>query len=134
MATVFLSVIAFLSFASCKKEGSRCTRIGEVTGPDYSFCICCGGWFVSYEDETIRFSTVPDENALLEWADRYGYPVPIEFDYTDSEGACADFHKTMTCMKIGKHNDCTLEGRITGYRSEECLCCPGWITMSGGHS
>ena len=34
-------------------------------------------------------------------------------------------------MKIGKHNDCTLEGRITGYRSEECLCCPGWIIVTG---
>ncbi len=131
LTTILLSGIALLFYTSCSKQEAHCPKTGTVIGQDYSLCLCCGGWFVDYGGETLRFYSIPDENTLLEWADKYGYPVHIEFDFIDSEGACSNFHKTMTCMKIRKHNDCTLSGHIIDYRSEECLCCPGWIIVTG---
>ena len=129
---LLLSIIITCFFFSCSKDpDSKCAKTGTIIGYDMAMCVCCGGILVDHEGETLRFYSVPNENEFSDWAAMYGFPITIAFDYKDTIDACADYHKIMTCMELLEHNECTEEGLIINYRSQKCLCCPGWVIVTG---
>jgi hypothetical protein len=126
--TWIVNLLLFASIISCSDGEQKCPKTGKVVGYDYTMCACCGGWLVSFEGETFRFYSVPDEEGLVDWINSYGFPITIRFDYQDLVGPCSDYKvKTMTCFELLDHEKCTLEGWIIEHHLEECLCCPGWV-------
>ncbi len=126
--SLFILVVTVLSLVSCSESDDKCAKTGKVIGYDYTLCACCGGWLVEYADTLFRFYTVPEEDELQDWINKYSFPITIRFDDENLMSPCSDYKaKTMTCIELIGHNECSREGQIIDYRSEECLCCPGWI-------
>lgn len=119
---------------SCTKDTvdkNNCALSGNVIGYEANKCGCCPGWLVALGNDTLKFEIVPDNNALWDMVNFFGYPVPIKFNYTDDTGACSDVYKIMTCIDISMDTDCSKSGEIIEYDWTECLCCPGWIIKTG---
>jgi hypothetical protein len=119
-------MLCLICMYSCSSDyENNCPKEGKVIGYDMRDCMCCGGWFVEYNNDTLLFDTVPGNAKLGEWVESYGFPIKIDFDYSDSV-RCNQIH-TMTCIELKEHKQCEMQGEIINYNSTECACCPGWV-------
>ncbi len=48
------TLILVITITSCKKKEDGYQK-ATIIGPDFRFCICCGGTFIEIGDETYRF-------------------------------------------------------------------------------
>ncbi len=137
LTTIFLLsslIVAVMIIQSCSMDNDdkqSCSISGTVIGFNSNKCLCCPGWLIKSGNDTLKFLTVPDNDALSDLVDFYGYPIPIKFNYKDDNSSCADYYKIMTCIEFDLELNCSRDGQIIDYNSTECMCCPGWIIKVG---
>lgn len=85
-----MSIILFLSSCSdsTNTNDNYITSDGVITGYDLAECVCCGGWFVEIEKDTLRIWNMPEEfNKILSEKEM---PVEVRLSWkkmTDNCGA-----------------------------------------------
>ncbi|MFW5656087.1 MAG: hypothetical protein ACOC0R_04960 [Mariniphaga sp.] len=90
-----------LSVVSCNKdEKYSCEHDGKIIAYDFRECMCCPGWYIKINDDTLKFSAVPGEDALWQEVNIEGFPVYVEITYQPVTGECADENWEATCLKI----------------------------------
>ena len=95
---IFLVVLtaAFLYFAACSDDGdsgnntnSEYTIVdGKITGWDATLCMCCGGWFVKIDTDTMRIFNMPSE--FSDTLSKMDMPVDVRFGWKDLEDGCGE--------------------------------------------
>lgn len=71
---------------------------GTVFGMDYRKCMCCGGWFIEIDQDTLRFDVMPEEYTLN--FDSLGYPVEVYIDWHHKDPKCLGDEIVVERMKI----------------------------------
>ncbi len=94
---MLLCCITTLFFLACKKEEIGYTN-AVITGPDFSMCPCCGGWFVNVNDSTYRFYELPAESNLD--LNTETFPLEVKMVYIKTNNACME--DLITVKKIKK--------------------------------
>src|SRR4030042_2338793 len=123
-----LLVIAILIplLFGCEKKDSSCDTRGQIIGFNGEECICCSGWTIVFDSDTIKTMSFINDNNVTDIIGIFDYPIDVRFDYKDIDSECPNY-KELTCYKIDYPNDCSTSGEIIGYNSTECACCPGWM-------
>lgn len=126
-------LISILLISSCSKkdEDKGCLISGNVIGYNPDKCGCCSGWLITNDTDTLKFLTVPENEELWDLVNFYGFPIPINYNYKNDDGACTDHYKIMTCIDVKMNLNCSKSGEIIDYNGTECGCCPGWIIKTG---
>jgi hypothetical protein len=59
---------------------------GKITGSDMRKCVCCGGWFIDFNDSTYRFYELPDNSDInLENA---VFPIVVKLNWSVVNQPC----------------------------------------------
>jgi hypothetical protein len=69
----------------CKKNDGYESH-GTITGFDYRKCMCCSGWFIEIEKDTLRFHVLP-EGSTLNLSDTV-FPVEVNLDWHIPDPQC----------------------------------------------
>jgi len=80
-----LIFLIFMMLLACKKE-SGYQDTGTVIGFDYRKCMCCGGYFIEINKDTLRFDLMP-ENQIINF-DSIGFPVEVYLDWHHKDPKC----------------------------------------------
>lgn len=84
LAIVFLSVISF----SCRDDENTFQSAGLITGPDYGYCACCGGYFIEITDSMYHFDNLPSSSGI-DLSDST-FPISVNIDWKNDRN-CGGF-------------------------------------------
>lgn len=84
LAIVFISVI----FYSCRDDENPLQSTGLITGPDYAYCACCGGYFIEIADSIYRFDNLPSSSDID--LPNTTFPILVNLDWLH-ERKCGEF-------------------------------------------
>ncbi len=82
--TILLMAIS-VALLACRKNDGYESR-GTIMGFDYRKCMCCSGWFVIIEKDTLRFQQLP-EGSTLNLTDTV-FPVEVNLDWHFPDPQC----------------------------------------------
>lgn len=58
----------------------------KILEPDYRMCVCCGGWFIKIDNDTLRFYELPsDFNIDL---NTETLPIEVELNWEKDKNDC----------------------------------------------
>ncbi len=91
--------LVLISFQSCKKETTLSDEWKEakIIGQDLRLCACCGGWFITLEQDTVRTFGFPDEYEL---PSAMNLPKDVYLQYEEQTGPCSDFENLIQVKAI----------------------------------
>ncbi len=87
MKSLLLTLFLAMLLMGCKKDRGY-QDSGTVIGMDYRKCMCCGGWFIEIDKDTLRFDVLPEEVSIN--FDSIGYPVEVYLDWHHKDPKCMD--------------------------------------------
>lgn len=58
----------------------------KILEPDYSMCVCCGGWFIKIDNETLRFYELPSDCNIDLNAETL--PIEVELNWEKDKNDC----------------------------------------------
>jgi hypothetical protein len=64
---IILGFVFLVFLVSCKKDISTESGLmseGTIIGGDTRMCMCCGGWFIKIDGDTLRFGNLPQESNI----------------------------------------------------------------------
>tara|TARA_B110000483_G_scaffold232221_1_gene299502 strand:+ start:28 stop:327 length:300 start_codon:yes stop_codon:yes gene_type:complete len=77
--------ITLLICISCKKEENYMNQ-AKILEPDYRMCVCCGGWFIKIDNDTLRFYELPSDcNIDL---NTETLPIEVELNWEKDKNDC----------------------------------------------
>ena len=79
---------------------SNCSKTGEIIGYNSTECLCCPGWIIKTEQDTIKVFNLPIESQVRNIVEVSGFPISVKLDYENISGTCEDFYKKITCIII----------------------------------
>lgn len=86
---MFFLLILLLFCTSCKKDlsaESGFMSVGTIIGGDLRMCMCCGGWFIKIDNDTLRFGNLPqDSNIDLQIE---SFPLEVRLNWEKSSFQC----------------------------------------------
>jgi hypothetical protein len=59
---------------------------GQIQGPDFSMCACCGGWFISIDNDRYRFYELSEESDLD--LENETFPITVRLNWRKREHQC----------------------------------------------
>lgn len=62
------------------------TDSGTITGFDPRMCICCGGWFIRLQNDTLRFDQVPEASQSI--LENIAYPLNVRVKWIKKAERC----------------------------------------------
>jgi hypothetical protein len=86
-------------FTSCRKDHGY-DNGGTIIGHDYRKCMCCGGWFIVIEKDTLRFDQIPEGCSIT--LDDPKYPIDVYLDWHPKEPQCLGDEIIVTRMELKK--------------------------------
>ena len=93
----FLLLITLLT--GCKKD--PCYQdSGTILGHDYRKCMCCGGWFIEIEKDTLRFDRLP-EGCTINF-DSLAFPFDVYLDWQPKDPGCLGDEIIVNRMELKK--------------------------------
>ncbi len=97
MKQIIILLLVAIAMAGCEKEYSR--DRGQITGLDPTMCACCGGFFITIDDNIYRMEL--PEGTEPDFLDE-PFPIDVRLTWKNSEGTgCENFHR-ITVEKIKK--------------------------------
>jgi hypothetical protein len=99
MRQIFAIILLTLLLAGCRKDHGY-DNSGTIIGQDYRKCMCCGGWFIEIENDTLRFDQIP-ENCDVNLTDAI-YPVDVYLDWHHKDPKCLGDEIIVTRMEVKK--------------------------------
>jgi|TARA_B110000902_G_scaffold255145_1_gene320088 hypothetical protein len=77
--------ITLLICISCKKEENYMNQ-AKILEPDYRMCVCCGGWFIKIDNDTLRFYELPSDCNIDLNAETL--PIEVELNWEKDKNDC----------------------------------------------
>jgi hypothetical protein len=77
-----------------------CGQDGEIIDYFSAECVCCPGWLIRVDNDTIKIETLPEESKIRNIANNNGYPIKIKLDYEDLDDYCYGLYKKLNCFKL----------------------------------
>ena len=77
--------ITLLTFSACNKDDAY-QNTGIITGPDYSMCMCCGGWLIEIDNTTYRFYELPEGSDFN--LEKPTYPIMVKLNWKMKDPTC----------------------------------------------
>ena len=84
---IFMSLIFFL--CACTYEDfsrNKYASEGTITKPDYRMCPCCGGWEITIDNVSYRFSAIPGNSGIS--LDKEKFPIKVTLNWTVDNSVC----------------------------------------------
>lgn len=82
--TTLTLILVLAVLTGCQKDHGY-KNSGTIIGQDYRKCMCCGGWFITIESDTLRFQILP-EGSTIDFTDaRYPIDVYLDWHYPDPQ-------------------------------------------------
>lgn len=82
-----LYLLLLLGFFACQHDSSNYRSEGVITGVDYRYCACCGGWFFEIEGGKYRAYLSESDVQRLNLAENV-YPVAVRLDWEKQMNFC----------------------------------------------
>lgn len=96
----FIFILLLPAFlAGCQQEPCY-DDSGTIIGPDYRKCMCCGGWFIEINQDTLRFDKLP-EGTNVNLTDAT-YPIAVYLDWKHKDPKCLEDEIIVTRMEVRK--------------------------------
>lgn len=95
---LYLSFLLLILTGCSKDRGYKDS--GTIIGPDYRKCMCCGGWFIKIDQDTLRFDRLPRWCAV-ELTDVM-YPVEVYLDWQQKDPKCLGDEIVVTRIELKK--------------------------------
>lgn len=76
-------------FTGCEKDDHGFRSTGIILGPDYGYCMCCGGYIIEIEDSTYRFEKLPSSSGID--LARSEFPLAVDLDW-QHDRTCGEIH------------------------------------------
>lgn len=95
---LYLSLILAL-LAGCRKDRGY-DNSGTIIGQDYRKCMCCGGWFISIDQDTLRFDRLP-EGCTMD-LNNTEFPVEVYLDWQPKDPRCLGDEIIVTRLELKK--------------------------------
>lgn len=92
--------IILLLIVGCGKAAQKCKFQGQIVGYDGTECMCCPGWIIKANEDSIKILSLPNETELWEIARSKGYPIDIEIEYQSYQGDCDHSYKELLCFEL----------------------------------
>jgi hypothetical protein len=70
----------------CLRENDCYRDSGTIIGFDYRKCMCCSGWFIKIDEDTLRFQKVPEDCTIN--FDSISYPYEVYLDWHRPDTLC----------------------------------------------
>jgi hypothetical protein len=90
-ARILQYLIVFFVVCSCSEDEKTDPTKSDalILGPDYRYCMCCGGYFIQIKGDTYRFfeNELPAASLNLNAAD-LDFPIPVYVHWEPKEDAC----------------------------------------------
>ncbi len=98
LTTPILILVLALLTGCGKDQGYQ--NSGKILGPDYRKCMCCGGWFIEIENDTLRFQVLP-EGSTLNLTDAI-FPMNVYLDWHYPDPQCMGDEIIVERMELKK--------------------------------
>ncbi len=95
-----LTLILLLALLSACKQEPCYDDTGTILGHDYRKCMCCGGWFIEIDQDTLRFDQLP-EGCTVD-LDNPVFPVAVYLDWHPKDPRCMGDEIIITRMELKK--------------------------------
>lgn len=95
-----LSILLLVALFSACREDQCYQDSGTIIGPDYRKCMCCGGWFIRIDKDTLRFHQVPEGSNVNLTDEKYPVNVYLDWHYPDPQ--CMRDEIVVTRMELKK--------------------------------
>jgi hypothetical protein len=83
---LFFFTVSLIPVSSCRKADMEYKSEGIITGPDYRMCACCGGWFITIDDQRYRFWSLPSGSNLD--LEKEKFPLEVRLDWEMEKNSC----------------------------------------------
>jgi hypothetical protein len=81
----FICLLLILALVTgCQKDHGY-QNSGSIIGADYRKCMCCSGWFIKIEKDTLRFQTLPEGSTLNLSDAKFPIEVFLDWHYPDPQ-------------------------------------------------
>lgn len=87
-----------LGVVACQHEDTTFRSEGRITGVDFRYCACCGGWFIEIGTEKYRAYLSEAEIRDLNLSETV-YPVPVRLDWEAVASPCLGDEIIVTRIK-----------------------------------
>ena len=95
---IYLSLFVVFMTGCRKDHGYQDS--GTIIGQDYRKCMCCGGWFIEIDKDTLRFQQVPDGFTIN--LNDAKYPVEVYLDWQHKDPKCLGDEIIVIRMELKK--------------------------------
>ncbi|MFH0761133.1 MAG: hypothetical protein V2A67_06490 [Bacteroidota bacterium] len=85
MKFLLTTTLLLILITGCRKQPDY-EDSGTIFGFDYRKCMCCGGWFIRIDQDTLRFDQVP-ETCTINF-DSISYPLEVWLDWHPKDPRC----------------------------------------------
>lgn len=99
MKRLIIIFLAITLLSGCRKDQGY-QDSGTIFGHDYRKCMCCGGWFICMEKDTMRFLTLPEGSTIK--LDDGNYPVEVCLDWHYPDPQCLGDEIVVTRIALKK--------------------------------
>ncbi|MCP4460954.1 MAG: hypothetical protein GY816_23480 [Cytophagales bacterium] len=83
---ISLGILLSLSSCSDASQENDLKSVGTITGQDFRMCLCCRGWFIEVNNESYRFSDLPDKSSINLVSEEL--PIEVYVDWTLDQNSC----------------------------------------------
>jgi hypothetical protein len=84
---------------SCRQEPCY-DDSGTIIGFDYRKCMCCGGWFIEINRDTLRFDQLPEGCTIN--LDNPDFPIEVWLDWKPKDPRCLGDEIIISRMELKK--------------------------------
>jgi len=95
---VYMILLTGLLTACSKDKGLMDS--GTIIGQDYRKCMCCGGWFIRIEKDTLRFDQLPRWCTIN--LDDAKYPIDVRLNWHHKDPKCLGDEIIVTGIELKK--------------------------------
>lgn len=99
MKHVLILILLLILLTGCRKDRGF-DNSGTIIGFDYRKCMCCGGWFISIEQDTLRFDQLP-EGCSIDLNDPE-FPIEVYLDWQPKDPRCLGDEIIVTRIELKK--------------------------------
>ncbi|MEO0898837.1 MAG: hypothetical protein AAFY71_20660 [Bacteroidota bacterium] len=90
--------MALVSLSCRQEQVNRCVHEGEITGYDYSRCMCCGGYLLDIPQGVFRLDGAPEAfMAELDQLEERDFPVAVRVNFDSTAISCIDMRIDLVC-------------------------------------
>ena len=96
---IVIFCIIISGFYYCHKDNDDYKSKGKILGPDFTMCICCGGYYIQIDTLTYEFDALPNNASINLQKDTF--PIFVKLDWQLSpKTACPN--NRITIQRITK--------------------------------